>query len=109
MLSLKDAIELVREKAPDDLIRTYFEYKDEYRFFTSLKQNFSVENSPAGLTIVNKNTGEIRFEPAMKVYYDFLKAGEAGMKERQKYNEAEKKMQPVDLTEEQWKQVQAYL
>lgn len=107
MIDLERATQTVREKCPDRLIRAYFEYKDEYRFLTSFKP-FSVED-PVGISVVNKNSGEIHFEGAGQIYSKFYPLGEEGVKLAAEYKSAQRRMQPVDLTDEEWKEYQDWM
>ena len=107
MITIEEAIEIVRDKCPDELIRTYFEYKDEYRFVHSEKE-IDLEDF-VGIAVVDKNTGEVHFEGATQIYSKFYPLGEEGEKLAEEYDDAQSKMQPVDLTLEQWKEYQEWM
>lgn len=108
MITVEQATQIVREACPEYLIRTVFEYKDEYRFITSLGKKFSVDDI-AGLAVVNRNTGQLHYEGATQIYSKFYPLGEEGIKLAKEYDSAENTMQPVDLNEEQWKEYQDYM
>ena len=107
MVNVEQAIQIVRDACTERMIRTYFEYKDEYRFVTSGKK-FDLDDV-VGLAVVDKNSGTLHFEGATQIYSKFYPLGEEGIKLAKEYDSAENRMQPVDLTDEQWKEYQEYM
>lgn len=110
MITLEKAIEIARNSCGNSLIRTVFEYKDEYRFMTSPGNYFAVDDVAVGIFVVNKKTGETHGESTMSMDFKFLKMDPIERKKASsEYDKAMNNMQPVDLTKEQWNEYLEYM
>lgn len=103
MLDLNAATKIVKQKMPNDLIRSVFEYKNTYRFLVSSGKIFIKDDPTVIYAVVDKNTGDFSTEGTLEILYKFYDMGEDGIAAAKEYREAEDSMQPVDVTADQFK------
>lgn len=95
MITFEKALEIVRKKHPNDLIRAGFSFKDDYYFFWSFGKIYDPGDLTVSLGFVDGETGDYRdggYVVECNNIFDF-----GGEKLLKKFVAAAESAQPIDL------------
>ena len=107
MITFDEAVSVVKEKYPEYLIRTGYEFDGSYYFSVSPDKTFVKDDLSTLTVVVDGTSSDIEIRSSGEMAYDFImKMNDDTYK---KYEEACKNIKPVDLTAEQFEELKQYL
>lgn len=101
MITYEEALEIVRHEFPNFPIRTVFEFNNEYHFSVSSGKTFIPDDIACTLVTVSMTDGKFGYESVGDLLFKFR-----SKEEIDRYKKASNNIRPVDITSEQFEELQ---